>query len=39
MNGQSCFAIADLTPYDLQVFVEKSAAGFKVQASYIVPVS
>jgi len=33
------FANAGQTPYDLQVFVEKSAAGFKVQASYIAPVS
>ncbi|MBU3631302.1 SRPBCC family protein [Polynucleobacter sp. AP-Melu-500A-A1] len=39
MSGQSCFAITELAPYDLQVFVEKSAAGFKVQASYIAPVS
>ena len=39
ISGQSCFAIAELTPYDLQVIVEKLATGFKVQASYIAPVS
>lgn len=38
-GGQSCFAIAELAPYDLQVFVGKSGAGFKVQASYVTPVS
>jgi len=38
-GGQSCFAIAELAPYDLQVFVEKSGVGFKVQASYVTPVS
>ncbi|MBU3608538.1 SRPBCC family protein [Polynucleobacter nymphae] len=36
---ETCFPITEIAPYDLQVFVEKSAAGFKVQASYISPVS
>jgi len=36
---QSCFAITEPAPYDLQVSVEKSGAGFKVQASYMAPVS
>ena len=36
---QSCFAVAELPPYDLQVFVEKAGAAFKVQASYLSPVS
>ena len=39
VHGQSCFAISELTPYDLQVFVEKVGAAFKVQASYVTPVS
>ena len=39
MGGQSCFAITELAPYDLQVLVEKLGASFKVQASYIAPVS
>ena len=39
MGSQSCFAITELPPYDLQVFVEKSGAAFKLQASYITPVS
>jgi len=38
-GGQSCFAITELAPYDLQVLVEKLGASFKVQASYIAPVS
>ena len=36
---ETCFAITETAPYDLQVSVEKSAAGFKLQASYIAPVS
>ena len=36
---EASFAITELAPYDLQVVVEKSAAGFKVQASYLAPVS
>ena len=39
MGGQSCFAITELAPYDLQIFVEKAGAVFKVQASYVTPVS
>ena len=39
MGGQSSFAITELAPYDLQVLVEKLGASFKVQASYIAPVS
>ena len=39
MSGQSCFATTELAPYDLQVFVEKVGAAFKVQASYVTPVS
>jgi hypothetical protein len=39
MGGESGLATADSTSYDLQVLVEKSGAGFKVQASYIAPVS
>lgn len=39
MGGQSCFAIAELAPYDLQVFVEKIGVAFKVQASYTASVS
>ena len=39
MAGQSCYASSEPTPYDLQVFVEKVGAAFKVQASYIAPVS
>ena len=37
--GIEPFAVAEQTSYDLQVFVEKYAAGFKVQASFIAPVS
>ena len=37
--GQSCYASPELAPYDLQVFVEKVGAVFKVKASYIAPVS
>jgi len=39
MGSQSCFAISELTPYDLEVFVEKLGASFRIQASYITPVS
>lgn len=39
MGVQSCFAITELAPYDLQIFVEKAGAVFKVQASYVTPVS
>ncbi len=39
IGSQSCFAITELAPYDLQVLVEKFGASFKVQASYIAPVS
>lgn len=39
MGGQSCFAITELAPHDLQIFVEKAGAVFKVQASYVTPVS
>jgi len=39
MGSQSCFAISELTPYDLQVLVEKLGASFRIQASYITPVS
>ncbi|MBU3626890.1 cyclase/dehydrase [Polynucleobacter sp. JS-Safj-400b-B2] len=39
ISGQSCFAITELAPYDLQVLVEKLGASFKVQASYIAPIS
>ncbi len=39
MGGQSCYATSELTPYDLQVLVEKLGTSFKVQASYIAPVS
>jgi hypothetical protein len=39
MGSQSCFAITELAPYDLQIFVEKAGAVFKVQASYVTPVS
>lgn len=39
MGGQSCFAITELASYDLQVFVEKAGSAFKVQASYVTPVS
>ena len=39
IGSQSCFAITELAPYDLQIFVEKAGAVFKVQASYVTPVS
>ena len=39
MGGQSCFAITEPAPSDLQVFVEKLGASFKVQASYVTSVS
>ena len=39
MGSQSCIAITELAPYDLQVFIEKAGAAFKVQASYVTPVS
>ena len=39
IGSQSCFAIAELAPYDLQVFVEKIGGAFKVQASYTASVS
>jgi hypothetical protein len=39
MGGEACFATTDSDPYDLQVLVEKSGAAFKVQASYMAPVS
>jgi len=39
MGGQACFAVTDLAHYDLQVSVEKLGTSFKVQASYIAPVS
>ena len=38
-GGQSCFAITEPAPSDLQVFVEKLGASFKVQASYVTSVS
>jgi Polyketide cyclase / dehydrase and lipid transport len=39
MGGEAGFATTDSDPYDLQVLVEKSGAAFKVQASYMAPVS
>lgn len=39
MGSESSLVNADSSSYDLQVLVEKSGAGFKVQASYIAPVS
>lgn len=39
LGGQSCFAVTELPPYDLQVSIEKAGAAFKVQASYLAPVS
>ena len=39
MGSESGLATADSSSYDLQVLVEKSGAGFKVQASYMAPVS
>ncbi len=36
---QTYCVAAELTPYDLQVFVGRSGAGFQVQASYIAPVN
>jgi len=39
IGSQSCFAISELTPYDLQVLVEKLGASFRIQASYLTPVS
>ena len=39
IGSQSCFAISELTPYDLRVLVEKLGASFRIQASYLTPVS
>jgi len=39
MGAESSFGIAEQAPYDLEVAVAKSGAGFQVQASYIAPVS
>jgi len=39
MGSEAGFATTDSDPYDLQVLVEKSGAAFKVQASYMAPVS
>lgn len=35
----ACSAVAAQSPFDLKVLVERSGANFKVQASYVVPVS
>ena len=39
IGSQPCIAITERAPYDLQVFVEKAGSAFKVQASYVTPVS
>ena len=39
MGSQSCFAITEPVPADLQVFVEKLGSSFKIQASFMTPVS
>jgi len=39
IGSQFCFAISELAPYDSQVLVEKFGSSFRIQASFIAPVS
>lgn len=39
IGSQSCFALTELTAYDMQVLIEKIGSSFRIQTSFIAPVS